>query len=219
MTDALPLPVSSRLKPSPASGDPYWEGFYRKLPSLPVPSPFARHVAAMLHGPVALLDLGCGDGRDAAFFASLGHRVLGLDASANAIGLARSRGAPAQFEAVPWRGGVPSSRGHLRAAPDALVYARFFLHAISAPDEALLLRDLADVVTPGGRWPSNIAPWPTPPCPSSTHRISAASSTTPPCRPKLRELGFAALEAVEGQGLSPVSGEDPMLGRIMARRA
>jgi SAM-dependent methyltransferase len=219
MTDALPLPVSSRLEPSPASGDPYWEGFYRKLPSLPVPSPFARHVAAMLHGPVALLDLGCGDGRDAAFFASLGHRVLGLDASANAIGLARSRGVPAQFEAVPLARWRPFIEGHLRAAPDALVYARFFLHAISAPDEALLLRDLADVVTPGGRLALEYR----------TLADAALPKLHPPhfrrfidhaaLQAELRELGFAALEAVEGQGLSPVSGEDPMLGRIMARRA
>lgn len=38
---------------------------------------FARHVT----GPVRVLDLGCGQGRDALFIARLGHSVLGVDVS------------------------------------------------------------------------------------------------------------------------------------------
>jgi len=39
--------------------------------------------------PFALLDLGCGPGRDLAYFRSLGHEAVGLDASASFVSMAR----------------------------------------------------------------------------------------------------------------------------------
>lgn len=40
-------------------------------------------------GPYVLLDLGCGPGRDVAYFASLGHDVVGLDGSLAFVEMAR----------------------------------------------------------------------------------------------------------------------------------
>jgi len=36
-------------------------------------------------GPVRVLDVGCGQGRDALFIAALGHSVVGVDLSANGV--------------------------------------------------------------------------------------------------------------------------------------
>ena len=90
---------------------------------------------------------------------------------------------------------------------------------MTAPDAAALLRGLAAAVAPGGRLAFEYrtladAALPKLHAPHFRRFIDHAA-----LQAELRELGFAALEAVEGQGLSPVSGEDPMLGRIMARRA
>ena len=43
--------------------------------------------------PFALLDLGCGPGRDLAYFRSLGHQAVGLEGSARFVEMARETGA------------------------------------------------------------------------------------------------------------------------------
>ncbi len=55
----------------------------------------SQNVAALLNAidgppPYAILDLGCGPGRDLRTFASLGHEVTGLDGSAELVALARA---------------------------------------------------------------------------------------------------------------------------------
>jgi SAM-dependent methyltransferase len=61
-----------------------------------------RHLEAAL-APVTtsrlrVLDVGCGDGRDAAWLAALGHEVLGLDCSRQMIGGAEDRYAATSFD-------------------------------------------------------------------------------------------------------------------------
>src|SRR5262245_56193364 len=40
-------------------------------------------------GPFTILDLGCGPGRDLAYFRSLGHEAVGLDGAARFVEMAR----------------------------------------------------------------------------------------------------------------------------------
>ncbi len=47
---------------------------------------------ALAKAPARILDLGCGPGRDLAFFRSLGHDVVGLDGSARFCEMAREHG-------------------------------------------------------------------------------------------------------------------------------
>ena len=77
----------------------HWEGIHRREPDHlygPDPTSFARESAAWFPPASSILELGCGAGRDAAFFASLGHTVCATDFSATAI--ARNR---AQHADVP----------------------------------------------------------------------------------------------------------------------
>lgn len=208
------------VDPSEAPRPDYWDCFYRNLRSLPGPSSFARHVAAALRDGTTILDLGCGDGRDAAAFAALGHHVLGLDACGEAIARARSRGSPARFLQGTLANSAPPVEAHLRAAPGAaLVYARFLLHALTAPDAAALLRDLAGMAAPGARLAFEYrtladAALPKLHAPHFRRFIDHAALLA-----ELRALGFVIEAEAEGQGLSPVGGEDPVLGRVLARRA
>ena len=195
------------------------EGFYRGLPALPGPSPFALHVAAALDAPAVVVDLGCGDGRDAAHFAHLGHRTLGLDGCAAAIARARSRATKARFAVATLAEGGPLVSAHLLAAPDALVYARFLLHALTATEAARLLADLAATLRPGARLALEYrtladAALPKRHAPHFRRFVDHAALEA-----ELRGHNFEILEAAEAQGLSPFNGEDPVLGRILARRA
>ena len=56
------------------------------------PSPFARYAATLVEPGRTLVDLGCGNGRDALYFASLGLSVIAIDLSDTAIQTLRERG-------------------------------------------------------------------------------------------------------------------------------
>ena len=67
----------------------HWNEYYKKdgIPSYP--SPFAKYVANQLNGEQNILEIGCGNGRDAKFFSAQGHNVTGIDRSNEAIDLCK----------------------------------------------------------------------------------------------------------------------------------
>lgn len=63
----------------------YWNEAYEKLELPQVPSQFAAFVANEISEYSTIIDLGCGNGKDVIFFASLGFKTIGVDASISAI--------------------------------------------------------------------------------------------------------------------------------------
>jgi trans-aconitate methyltransferase len=89
-----------------------------------------------------VLDLGCGDGALTARLASSGARVRGVDASAQMVGAARSRGLSvdeASAEALPYSD----------ATFDA-VFSNAALHWVR--DQEAMMREVHRVLRPGGRF-------------------------------------------------------------------
>lgn len=131
---------------------PYWDDYYSARPLLRsvLPSQFAAFVAGELGTSAeAVLDVGCGDGRDSLFLAGLGYRVVGLDASAEAVALCERRRRTVAAEIAERstfvRAGVgeaalESATGLLESSHRIAVYARFFLHAIDEAGEDALLQ-------------------------------------------------------------------------------
>jgi SAM-dependent methyltransferase len=129
----------------------YWNDYYahRSTIQRPIPSQFATFVAGELERPHRIIEIGCGDGRDAIFFASYGHDVIGVDASLEAVKscqeLVERFGLQATFLAARI-----DERGlwNLLDAPirPLLIYARFFMHAITNSEEQAFL-DLVTALT------------------------------------------------------------------------
>jgi SAM-dependent methyltransferase len=127
------------------SDQAYWDQYYSNLTAVtrPLPSQFGVFVAGELHSPHRVVDFGCGDGRDSLLFSSHGHRVIGVDAShqavRNCIRLAETLGETADFLACAVDD--PDLVGRILASegPTA-IYARFFLHAITEDEERAFLR-------------------------------------------------------------------------------
>ena len=101
-------------------------------------------VRSLLDGvPVGVaLDAACGTGRHAAYLAELGHTVIGVDSSAEMLGVARAKVPSARFllgslEALP----VPDS------SVDVVVCALALSHV---PDLAPVFAEFARVLRPGG---------------------------------------------------------------------
>lgn len=133
----------------------YWDSYYRQQRVPELPSQFALFVAnevltGELPEPAAVLDIGCGNGRDTVFFARLGFAIGALDRSEAAIALCGER---LRREFGP---GAAPARLHVgRADADGLealatafegpllLYSRFFFHAIDDAAEAAVIDRVA----------------------------------------------------------------------------
>ncbi|KLI64933.1 class I SAM-dependent methyltransferase [Aurantiacibacter marinus] len=133
--------------------DNYWNTYYadaadRAAPR--VPSQFAAFLATELGASDPLIvDVGCGNGRDSHFFANCGFRVIGVDGSESAIADCKSHiGNKENIDFIC----ADLADEHLSATINeaaggrlVVLYARFFLHAITEEQEARFF-DLANAI-------------------------------------------------------------------------
>lgn len=118
-----------------ADEDAYWNAFYTgRHPDIENPSTFARHVLPRLSPGSTLFELGCGNGRDALFFAAQGQQVIACDRSAVAIRQLADRSDLDRFHHRPRF--LQADFAELARVYDGTqppldtVYSRFTLHAI-----------------------------------------------------------------------------------------
>lgn len=131
--------------PSHCQFTDYWDRFYLATPHLK-PSRFATHAAQQwLTRPLDLLEIGCGNGRDAVWFAGQGHSVLGVDLSEKAIEACRNHNSTAEFQTADFSN---LSLGRQFSA----VYSRFNLHSIDDETEAQALNSVYEHLKPGGKF-------------------------------------------------------------------
>jgi 2-polyprenyl-3-methyl-5-hydroxy-6-metoxy-1,4-benzoquinol methylase len=128
----------------------HWDAFYRGARGALEPSPFAVEVTRSgLKGRSRVLDVGCGNGRDSAHFAQLGHQVLAVDTSRAAIDLCRKT---YQHLSIDFRHGPAEA---IAASPDRpafdVVYCRFVLHAMTEQEEAAFFHAARELLGPDGR--------------------------------------------------------------------
>jgi SAM-dependent methyltransferase len=115
-----------------------------------------REVLRVLGSPASIVDIGCGDGAATALAARVnpGHRILGLDWSADALRRARAHGlALIRAEAEP--GGLPIASGHA----DVVIMSEILEHLVD-PDS--VLEEVRRVLRPGGTLllsTPNLAAW------------------------------------------------------------
>jgi adenylylsulfate kinase-like enzyme/2-polyprenyl-3-methyl-5-hydroxy-6-metoxy-1,4-benzoquinol methylase len=203
----------------------YWDAFYRRGEAVQEPSPFAIHVAQkVLNGRIRLLDIGCGNGRDSAYFSQLGHEVWALDASRSAIDLCREFYAHVPIE---FRHGTIESLLDVGNPPKFdVVYCRFVLHAMTEKEEAALCRtahgllrdrgmlliECRSVNDPMIRLGEVISP---------TERVHGHYRRFIMMEQLIQHLeasGFAIETALESKGLAVFKDEDPVVVRVFARK-
>lgn len=125
----------------------YWDQYYKNQICSEEPSPFAQYVATLVEPGKRMVELGCGNGRDAVFFAGHGLQVTALDMSQEAITQLHSRNIPhAEFIC----GDFVNSDVHQPNSYD-YVYSRFTIHSINRNQEQMLLNNLFRGLRPGGK--------------------------------------------------------------------
>jgi tellurite methyltransferase len=208
----------------------YWDGYYRRRhPELAEPSSFAIACSERLPESSSIFELGCGNGRDALYFARRGHAVTACDASTVAIDSLRrhvgTNGHPApvptfvhlSFEALD---------GHRPRSMD-VVYARFTLHAVSRTVASRALAWTAANLDAGGRLfveARSVL--------GSLYGQGEALGDDAffldghyrrfirraELEAELLGLGFRVDEVVESDGLAPLGTDDPVVIRLYATR-
>lgn len=125
----------------------YWNQYYKNRVCSEEPSPFARYVATLVDPGRELVELGCGNGRDAVYLAAQGLQVTALDMSQEAIAQLQQRAIPnARFLC----GDFVNSGVHRPEHYD-YAYSRFTLHSINRKQEQVLLNNLYRGLRPGGK--------------------------------------------------------------------
>lgn len=192
----------------------YWNEFYKANSIVDEPSSFARHVADnYFESGKILLELGCGNGRDAIFFAEKVKKVKALDLSSETIlSLSSMNLKNAEFFNQDF-----SQLSNFRDFD--YVYSRFTLHSIDDKTEQVVLQQLPKVLKSGGLFLLEAR--------SLKDENLAKTFGTGHFRRyldydaivnQIERLNFKVLEKVESQGLSPYKDEDPFLIRIVAKK-
>ena len=123
----------------------YWNSYYQTSDAPESPSRFAMFVAEYLSTDESLLELGCGNGRDAVYFHKQGLRVTAMDKSGEAIKRVITRepgiqGISFEMDQLP---------GEFKPVFDH-VYSRFSIHSINDEQQAQTLKGIKAVLRPSG---------------------------------------------------------------------
>jgi SAM-dependent methyltransferase len=214
----------------PIAEDPaYWNTYYEQR-GFASESSFARWIRGQLSQQAIVIDLGCGDGRDAAFFANCGHTVVAVDRAASAIARAKSKLHSGISDRVRFHvGDVANETVASNVAADieslrhisqpVAIYLRFFLHAVPLNVETSMLDWTDEKISAPVVFAAEFR----------TH----ADATLPKAEPnhfrrfirpeefakRLVYRGFTIAHMHQGRGLSVYRGEDPHLCRLVATRA
>lgn len=124
----------------------HWNEFYSAGDGIELPSSFAEMVGGKIKPRSRIIEVGCGNGRDAFYFQKCGHDVLAIDPSDAAIKscLSRSTG-NIRFEC-----GKIDRFAKEKVAFADVVYSRFCIHAMNALEETEFLQASAKLLRPSG---------------------------------------------------------------------
>lgn len=201
----------------------HWDDYYHEVKGISSPSPFAFFVAENLPLPQKILEVGCGNGRDASYFSRLGHAVTALDKSESAIELCRKihGNSSARFFA-----GTLKTHSEHWVGQFNLVYSRFVIHAMTEAEETEMLQEAYRALEPRGRIMIE--------CRSINDPLAREGEVISPTeriaghyrrfiiREQLRDhlvsSGFEVTFETESNGLAVYKEEDPVVIRFVARK-
>ena len=202
----------------------YWEEYYAHADRIPeTPSPFAMFlVEENTIADKSIIELGCGNGRDAKFFAKIAASVTAVDQCANTTGMLN------EIEKII---SYPADFTNLNEQPEDekfdVVYSRFTMHAIDEIGEDRTLKWTFNNLKSGGFFCSEARTTKDERCGTGVdkgnniwfyndhHRRFIVPEEF---EQKVAELGFEIISSVEARGFAPHRSEDPFVHRLIAKK-
>jgi cyclopropane fatty-acyl-phospholipid synthase-like methyltransferase len=210
----------------------FWDDYYSNRIInkvwLESPSQFAAFIGCNFPQGTRLLDIGCGNGRDSIFFATLGFDVTSIDYSQNAIEVCSTTADHLGLKIATEVLSISSFSQIIKFSDENLenfdvVYARFFLHAIDENSERNLLRLAYKILRPEGKFVLEYR------C-LSYDEIDLSESAyengqhyrrlirQPEFENSACDMGFKIEYSVQGYGHAKFRSEDPLIGRTILKK-
>lgn len=209
---------------NPVDNSDYWNQYYRNDVCSRQPSPFAQYVATLVEPGRRLVELGCGNGRDAVYLAAQGLQVTALDLSSVTIAHLQAQGiANAEFICEDF----VNSDIHRPGSYD-YAYSRFTIHSINKNQEQLLLQRVYGGLRPGGKLFIEVRSVKDPLFGKGRQLEHNAFFYDNHYRrfivleelvAELESCGFLVEYAKDSTGFAPYGNEDPSVIRVVASRA
>jgi tellurite methyltransferase len=200
----------------------HWQQFYRKSVAarLRIPSQFAVFVASEFPHLTSLIEYGCGTGRDTEFFADLGFKVLAFDSCPSAIEMCKEhRQTSAEYVCCDAASSLDQALSFVGASDKLLVYARFFLHAITLETQQQCLSALAASLPAGSAIALEYRT-------TQDEQLNKAFGSHyrryidhDVFQQYMQQLGFALYYEVTGFGMAKYRAEDAHVGRYVGIKA
>ncbi len=205
----------------------YWEEFYKTQNEELKPSLFAKTILSTTINPgYSIIELGCGNGRDAIFFANEGLKVVAVDQCESEIEFLNTR--YKQLENLSFLAADFTTLSNFEEAFD-IVYSRFTLHSVSKQEEQRTLRWAYSNLKEAGSLCIEVR--------GQKNEIYKMGDKVVDeegayiynnhyrrflnfdkfCE-ELRVIGFKLSFAAEARGFAPFAGQDEMFIRIIARK-
>jgi len=204
--------------------DQHWNTYYKHSKVPVTPSPYALSVMPQLQCGSTLLEIGSGNGRDTAFFASQGVKVTAIDRSEAAIELCKETH---QEFPISFLAGVLSDLWYQFGGKkfDA-IYCRFVLHAMPLSEEIATLHHCSQLMKPGAHLYIECRSINDPLARkgeilSKTERIDGHYRrfiVLDELKERLSQASFKVVHAVESDGLSAHGNDNPVVIRLTAER-
>lgn len=202
----------------------YWDKYYQNRKAPITPSSFALFCSEnYLNSHCHVLEFGCGNGRDAFYFAKF-HRVTAIDASGVVVESNTTRAKQEAILSIDFLHG--EFGGEITGLPNEVdaVYARFVIHAMPENIETLALEQSWKLLKEDGKLLLEFRTTQDP-LMKKGESISEKERVTDHYRrfidftnlcEKLESIGFTIDFSVEKQGLAKHGDDDPVVGRVVA---
>ena len=209
-------------RPTDRGKNKYWNSYYNSEEAPVDASPFAREIADTIEPKSQFLEIGCGNGRDAAYFSSLGHSVTALDSSVSAINFCKKQYANNLIRFVQ---GTAGDLSKLSSGGFSVIYNRFCIHAMTPQEQTEFFEEARNLLKPDGRIFIE--------CRSINDPLSRKGEVISPTErifghyrrfivfeeliQNIIENGYEVVDSIESDGLAKHGDEDPVVIRVTAR--
>jgi bifunctional enzyme CysN/CysC len=203
--------------------DNHWKSYYSESNVPEFPSPFAISVNEILEPRKTILEIGCGNGRDAFYFSNDGHTVTAIDRSEAAIQSCKEKN---KEDAIDFNSGTIIDFQNEFTEKFDVIYSRFVIHAMPLEEEIDLLnasynflksdgklfiecRSIKDNLAREGDFLSH------------TERVSGHYRRfiiLDDFKVRLEEAGYFIESVIESNGLATFGDNDPVVIRVCARK-
>ncbi len=197
----------------------YWKEYYKNNPNPVEPSSFAKFISGFICPGKSLVELGCGNGRDAVFFAKNNIQTTAIDQVEEEMDYLNKKYSLYNLDF--------KTEDFTNLDCDQTydyIYSRFTLHSIDQEAEARVLKWIGSQLNKKGKFFLEVRSI-NDPMFTKGDKISDNENVTTHYRryldlnetiKKIEKNGLTVIYKLESQGLSPYGDDDPMLIRLVA---